>query len=172
MTKDLFFNIIRFILLLFAQVFVFNKFNLGGYFNPMVYPLFILLLPFEIPGALLLFVSFSMGLSVDLFVGSVGLHASAATFMAFMRPLSLRLIHSSRDYETGLKPGINDLGYNWFVSYTLFLVLAHHLFYFSVESFDFSEIGSIILRTLVSTIFSVLVIVMVDIVFKPQPKRK
>lgn len=161
-------NTIRFVLLLLIQVYLLNNINLGGYLNPMVYLLFILLLPFEISGILLLILSFLMGLSVDLFTGSIGLHAGAATFLAFMRPHSLRLINTKRDYEAGIKPGINDMGMLWFVSYTLFLTFFHHLFFFLMESFSFAEIGMILLRVVLNTLLSSIFIVVVNLLFKSQ----
>jgi len=164
-------NILRFLLLVAAQVFIFNKINLGGYLNPMIYILFILLLPFEISGGLVLILSFFLGLSVDLFTGSIGLHAGAATFMAFLRPLSLRLISSTRDYESGLMPGVTDLGYVWFISYTVFLTFFHHLFFFSVEAFSFTELPMTLLRILLNTVLSSVLIIIINLLFKTQARR-
>ena len=134
--------------------------------------MFILLLPFEIPKNLVLVISFVLGLSIDLFTGSIGLHAGAATFMAFMRPLSFRLISSGRDFESGILPGIGDLGYVWFISYTLFLTFFHQLFYFTFESFSFSDIGIMIFRIIINTLLTTILIVLIDLLFKPQVKRK
>ena len=170
--KVLALNILRFLVLLLLQTFIFNKINLGGYLNPMIYPLFILLLPFEISGGFLLSIAFIMGLSVDIFVGSIGLHAGATVFMAFLRPISLKFISSNREYETGISPGINDLGYLWFIKYTVFLVFSHHLFFFFMEAFSFSEFGATINRILLSTGLSVAIILFLDVMFKPIIKRK
>jgi rod shape-determining protein MreD len=171
-TKTILPNLIRFIVLLLAQVFIFNKINLGGWLNPMVYPLFILLLPFETNKNLSLVLAFILGLTIDLFTGSIGLHAGALVFMAFMRPVSFNLISSSKNYETGIMPGISDLGYVWFITYTFFLVFMHHLFFFFAETFSFSEFGSTLLRIFLSTIVSSILIIIIDILFKPNPKRR
>lgn len=171
-TKIIIINVVRFVALLLAQVFIFNKINLGGWLNPMVYPLFILLLPFETNRNLSLILAFLMGISVDLFTGSLGLHTGALVFMTFTRPLSLRLISSSKNYETGIMPGVSDLGYVWFITYTLFLVFAHHLFFFLAESFSFREFGSTLLRIILSTLLSTSLIIIIDIMFKPIPKRR
>jgi hypothetical protein len=171
-TKIFAINILRFFLLVILQTFIFNKINLGGYLNPMVYVLFILLLPFEISGFLLLVLAFIMGLSIDIFVGSIGLHTGATVFMAFLRPISLKFISSNREYETGITPGINDLGYLWFVKYTVFLVFSHHLFFFFMEAFSFSEFAATINRILLSTGLSVAIIIFLNIMFKPNVKRK
>jgi len=172
MTKLYLKNTLRFFTLIAVQLLVFNNLGLFGYINPMVYPLFILLLPFEISGIVVLFLGFTLGLTLDLFTGSVGLHAAATTFLAFMRPVSLRIIASPREFEAGIEPGINDLGYRWFISNTLFLILMHHFFYFTLEAFNFSEVGSILLRTVLTSLVSVTLIVLLDLLFKPSLKRK
>ena len=62
-----FIQIIRFALFVAAQVLVFNHINLGGFVNPYVYIIFVLMLPLDIPCWLALLSSFMMGLSVDIF---------------------------------------------------------------------------------------------------------
>jgi hypothetical protein len=172
MNRLFFINLFRFLLLLSAQLLIFNKINLGGYINPMVYPLFILLVPFEVSGKLLLLMSFLMGFGVDIFSGTMGLHAAAATLLGFLRPFSLQFISSNREYEAGVKPGVNDLGYAWFVPYTLFLVSAHHFFFFFIETFSFQGFGLTILRTILSILVSTLFIILINLVFKPSIKRR
>ncbi len=170
MNRLVFQNIVRFGVLLLLQVLVFNHINLGGYLNPYVYVMFILLLPFETPGWLLLISSFLMGLSVDLFSGTIGMHAAASTFMAFIRPAASRIISSRREYKPGFLPGINDLGINWFISWTLSLVFAHHLVFFFLEVFRFNEIGTTILRVIASTLLTSILIIILDLLFKKEKK--
>jgi len=166
MTKDIIINIIRFILLILLQVLVLNHINLGGYLNPYVYVMFILLLPFETPKYLLLISAFSIGFTIDLFTGSMGMHAAASTFMAFLRPSVSRIIHSRKEYEPGIKPGINDLGIKWFVSYTLLLVFAHHFVLFFIEAFRFSAFFDTLTRIVLSTLLSTLLIVILNFMVK------
>jgi len=171
MSRQIIINILRFIILLLVQVLILNKVNLGGYLNPYVYILFILLLPFETPAWLLLLSSFLMGLSVDIFSGSIGMHAAASTFVAFLRPSVSRMIYSKREYEPGIKPGVNDLGLRWFISYTGILVFAHHLVFFFLEVFRFEELFSTIVRIILSTLLSTLLIVLLDVLTKKEKKR-
>jgi len=170
MNKLIVINIARFIILVLLQVLVFNRINLGGYLNPYIYVMFILLLPFETPKWLLLISAFFLGLGVDLFSGTIGMHAAASTFMAFMRPTASRVISSKREYETGIQPGINDLGMLWFVSYTLLLVFLHHLLYFYLEVFRFDEFFSTLWRVILSTLLTSFLIILLDILFKGEKK--
>ena len=171
LNKDFYINILRFVLLVLAQVFIFNKIIFGGYISPMIYPLFIILLPFETNKNFSLILAFMLGLSVDLFTGSIGLHTSATLFMTFVRPLAFSIISSNKVFENGIKPGINDLGLSWFISYTSFLVIAHHIYIFFIESFSFVEMGHTFIKAIISSLVSILLIVLLDVVFKPQKKK-
>jgi rod shape-determining protein MreD len=159
-------NIVRFVLLIVIQVFIFNKINLGGYLNPYVYLMFVILLPFETPGWLLLTSSFAAGLSVDIFTGSLGIHAAATTFVAFTRPFMVRALLPKLDKGSGYLPGINSMGLATFSVYTLIFVFIHHFILFFIEVFRFSETGSILLRVLFSTLLSSAMIIILEILFK------
>ncbi|HOI00235.1 MAG TPA: hypothetical protein PLE85_06785 [Bacteroidales bacterium] len=158
-------NALRFLALLAIQVLVLDHIYIGGYLNPYIYVLFILLLPFETPGWLLLLSAFSMGLSVDMFNGTGGVHAAAATWMAFVRPSVLRLISSTREYEPGLKPGISYLGFQWFFSYSLILIMLHHFLLFLLEVFSFRDFGDTLLRTVLSSALSFLLVLVAQYLF-------
>ncbi|MEI6576422.1 MAG: rod shape-determining protein MreD [Bacteroidota bacterium] len=170
MNNEVIKNILRFILLVVIQVMVLNRINLIGFLNPYVYVLFVLLLPFETPAWLLLFAGFGMGLSIDAFTNSWGLHTAATTFMAFSRPGVLGLITSKKEYEPGLRPGIRDLGINWFLSYTFSLVFLHHFALFFLESFRFSEFFPTLLRVILNTLLTMGLLVLSQYLFTRKKK--
>ena len=170
MNNDVFKNILRFVLLVVLQVMVLNQINLVGFLNPYVYVLFILLLPFETPPWLLLFAGFGLGLAIDIFTNSWGLHTAASTFMAFSRPGVLRLITSKKEYEPGLKPGIRDLGLNWFLTYATSLIFLHHLALFFLESFRFSEFFPTLFRVVLNTILTLGLCVLLQYLFTRAKK--
>lgn len=171
MSRTLVLNIIRFIVLVPIQVLVLDNINMGGYVNPYLYTMFILLLPFEIGGWALLFLSFLIGLAVDLFSGTPGMHAAASTFMAYCRPLVIRSVGLNRDQDTGLQPSISHMGFSWFFTYSLILVFIHHLSLFLIEVFRFSGIFNVLLRTLYSTLFTLALIIIVQYLFGRQAKK-
>ncbi len=153
-------NIIRFATLVLVQILVLNNIQVSGYIVPYFYVLFILLMPFETPGWLLLFTAFALGLSVDMFVQTPGMHAAATVFMAAFRPYVLR-INAPRDgYETGTYPRVHYLGLEWFFKYTAILVLIHHLVLFYLEVFRISDFFSTLLRVLLSALFSIVLIIL------------
>ena len=151
-------NIVRFAVLVILQVLIFNNIELGGYLNPYIYTLFIILLPFETPGWIALISGFLIGLSVDIFSETLGMHTAATTFMAYLRPIALSMVAPRDGYESGSYPRVYYYGLSWFMQYALILVFAHHTVLFLTELFRVQEIFHVIVRIFLSTLFSVLLI--------------
>ncbi len=165
MNRKLAGNIARFVLLALAQIFVFNKIQVTGYISPQVYVLFILMLPFEITGFWLLSWSFAMGLTVDFFMHTPGMHAAAAVTMAFLRPGVIRLVGKKDDVEPWQYPNVRDSGAGWFLAYTLILVFLHHLILFYMEVFRFSEFFYTMLKVLINSVLTTLIILLIQFLF-------
>ncbi len=165
MNSQVFKNIIRFIFLLFLQVFIIDKVQLNVYFNPYIYILFILLLPVDIPKWLLLFLAFITGLSIDFFSGILGIHSAATVFMAFIRPGIIKLIGEKEDAEQNLEPNIRNFGFLWFFTYVSFMTFLHHLALFYIEVFRFSEIFNTLLRVLASSAVTIFMIIIIQLLF-------
>jgi rod shape-determining protein MreD len=151
-----------FVLLLLLQLFLFNNIQFSGYVNPYVYILFILLLPVEIPAWLLLIISFFTGLVIDLMTGTPGMHTSATVLAGFARPYILRLISPREGYETGSGPSMFVYGFKWFLLYTIFIVLIHHILLFYLEVFRLSDFFNTFLRVLLSSLFSIIFILLLE----------
>jgi rod shape-determining protein MreD len=165
MINNIVINIFRFVLLVLFQSVILNNIQLGGFINPYLYVLFILLLPFETPKALLLPMAFLLGLSVDMFSNTMGIHASASVFMAFCRPYILKLVAPRDGYEAETHPTIKSLGLRWFVVYTTFLVFLHHLFLFYMEVFRFSEFFMTLWRVILSAILTIFLVLLSQYLF-------
>src|SRR5690606_30576224 len=86
-------NFFRFCIVVLIQVLILNKITLRWWsqpigfpvFIPYIYPLFILLLPFETPVWLLLILGFTMGITMDMFMNTAGMHACATVLLAYLR---------------------------------------------------------------------------------------
>jgi hypothetical protein len=165
MNRKLIGNIARFILLALAQVYIFSNIQVSGYINPQVYVLFILMLPFEIAGFWLLTLAFMMGLTVDFFMHTPGMHAAASVVLAFLRPGVIRLVGKKDDLEPWQYPNIRDSGTLWFLAYTLILVFLHHIFIFYLEVFRFSEFLQTFLKVLINTVLTSLIIMLIQFLF-------
>ncbi len=152
-------NILRIAVLVSIQVFMLNNIQFSGFVNPYFYVLFILLLPFETPGWLLLSLGFTMGLAIDIFSNTPGLHASATVFMSFLRPTVLNYLAPRDGYVPGTFPRIYYYGLKWFFKYSLILILAHHFFLFYIEVFRFSDFFQTFTRVILSSAFTIFLVV-------------
>jgi len=153
-------NIIRFLVVIIFQVLVMDNVMINGYMIPYVYLLFILLMPFETPPWVLLVSGFILGLSIDLFENTPGMHTAATVLVAFIRPYLLKLLASRDGYESETFPRIHYYGIAWFLKYTLIIVVIHHFALFYLEVFQLKDFLSTFLRVILSSILSASVIVL------------
>lgn len=162
------YNIARFILLLAAQIIIFNKFNFLGYINPFPYILFIILYPVNGNKYGLLAASFFLGLTMDLFCNSGGVHAAACLMLAYFRPSIFKFSFGlSYEYQT---VRLNDTLTPERFSFILLAVIIHHLTLFVLEVFTFEYLWDIILRTIVSTLFTILICILIIYLIKPSKR--
>ena len=164
-------NILRFVALIAAQVLIFSNIKFSPFINPYVYPLFILLLPFETPGWLLIILGFGTGLTVDFFLGSLGMHAAACVLLAYLRPVLIRII-TPKGAEFEVEPNINLQGTTWFLIYCSLATFIHHTCYFLIEGGTFYNPFIALLRITISTVFSVLFMMMFLFLFTSSKKRR
>lgn len=164
-------NILRFIGLLLVQGLILRRFEFDSgtwrYIHALIYPLFIMLLPLRTPRAAVVGAAFMMGILVDLFYYSPGIHASAATFLGYIRPAVLSALQPRNAYNVSYSPTQARLGVSWFMQYVAIMLLIHLLFYFSVEAFTFVYIDLILLNTLFTFILSYFFIFVYIRIFNP-----
>jgi hypothetical protein len=131
----------------------------SGFFNPYVYVLFIILLPLSTPRYAILILAFLLGLIIDIFSNSLGVHSAATVFVAYVRPLIVRLI-SNREDDKSDYPGLNQNKLGWFINYVLIMVLLHHTVLFYLEVYTFANFFNTLYRVILSSLFSIIVIVL------------
>lgn len=165
MSTTVIINIFRFILLLALQVVVFNRMDLFGFITPYPYMLFILLYPVNGNKAVLLITSFFLGLIIDMFLNSGGSHAVACVCLAYFRPIFFKFSFGvSYEYQT---IRINDRLSPQRFSFILISVVTHHLILYLLEVFRFSLILDILLRTVLSAVFTLILCITIIYLIKP-----
>jgi hypothetical protein len=159
--------VFRFLLVILFQVMVLNNVQFSGYINPYFYIWYILVLPFETPGWVLLVSSFLLGLGVDVFPqglagngSSLGTHAAASVLIAFLRPGILRRLNPRDEYEPGTFPDSKNYGILWFVSYALIMIGIHHFVLFFLEDLSLRDILRTLLRIILSGVFTLILILL------------
>lgn len=150
---------IMFIGLVLIQVLILNHIQFSGFVNPYIYILFVLLLPFSSPKYVVLLLAFLIGITVDIFSNSLGIHAFATVFAAYLRPFVVRLI-SNREEDRTDYPGLMQNKLRWFLSYVTIMVIIHHSVLFYLEVFTFANFFDTLLRVFFSSLFSIFAIVL------------
>jgi hypothetical protein len=159
-------NIARFILLLSAQVLVFNRVDLFGFVNPYPYILFIILFPVNGNKTALLASSFFLGLIMDMFWNSGGVHAASCLILAYYRPAIFKFSFGlSYEYQT---VKLNDSLTPERFSFILIAVVLHHFVLFLLEIFKVSFLWEILGRTLLTTIFTIITCIIIIYIIKPS----
>lgn len=164
-------NIFRLVLLLLAQILVFSNINFSSFVNPYVFPLFVLLLPFETPRWLLLLIGMAAGLLLDFFLGSMGMHAAACLLVGYLRPSLINII-TPKGTEFEISPNVYAQGLTWFLVYlgiTMFIYLS---FYFFVEAATFLNFFLLVLKIFLSVAASVIFMLIFLFLFSSKKKRR
>ncbi len=161
-------NIIRFITLLLVQVVICNNINFFGNINPYIYIIFIFLFPIRENRLILLLVSFMLGLLVDLFSDSGGVHAAAAVCLAYSRPILLKSSFGMLYEHHSIKFSSTEIGS--LITYISVGTVIHHFILFSLEIFNISNILLILKKTLFSSIFTTLLSLLIVILFSRNRK--
>jgi rod shape-determining protein MreD len=157
--------------LVFMQVFLFRNITLYNLSTPYLYIMFILLLPFEIPNVLLFALSFLLGLTIDAFYDTPGLHAASCVLLAFVRILFIGITVQKDGFDNEPEPTLSVMGLRWFFTYALILTLAHHFFLFNLEVFRLSEIPYTLSRFVLSSIFTVFLMLLSGFLFYRRKER-
>jgi hypothetical protein len=140
-------NSIRFVAFFLLQALVFNQIEIGFGIHLMVQPLFIMLLPFETGVFTLMILGFTLGLLIDIFSNTYGLHASSLLLMAYMRPIIFKFYGPREGYDPLKEPSVFDMGSRWFFFVFGYLILIHHFWFFLIEVFIISYLLCIVLQT-------------------------
>ncbi|MBO3115877.1 rod shape-determining protein MreD [Winogradskyella sp. DF17] len=161
-------HIIRFVTLILLQVAIFNNINFLGYINPYVYIIFIFLFPIRDNRLILLLVSFVLGMALDMFLDSGGVHAGASVVLAYSRPILLKFSFGMLYEHQSVNFNNSEIGS--LISYVAIGTLLHHLVLFSLEIFNIGSIWLILKKTLFSSIFTLIVSILIIILFSQNRK--
>ncbi|KGL58634.1 rod shape-determining protein MreD [Polaribacter sp. Hel1_85] len=144
-----------FLFLLFLQVLILNNINFLGYINPYLYISFVFLYPLKEKRFSFLFFSFLLGLLVDFFSDSGGIHAFSTLFIAYFRLFFVKVFFRKipADYPFF---NIKSESFGKVFNYVVTLTIIHHLIYFSFANFSFQNLSMVFLNTLYASVFTLI----------------
>lgn len=158
-------QVIYFLVYLVLQVVLMQNVVLFDVAFCFIYLGFLLLLPFEAGAIRLMLLGLAMGLCVDIFYNSFGIHAAASVFIMYIRPYVVSALTPRGGYETGMMPKLKVMGIEWFAAYSLILIFLHHFILFFVEAGGFEMFLHTMLKVVASTIFTFVVILIIQYLF-------
>jgi len=163
---------VRFVLLVFLQALVLNQLEIGFGIHVMVYPLFILLLPFEVSLTVMLFVAFAMGMLIDSISNTYGLHTSALLMVAYFRPIIFKMFAPREGYDPLKESNINEMGTRWYTYVFGILLLIHHFWFFLMEIFRLDQTLFVLQKTVLSLPLSFLATLILQMLFIRKLKER
>ncbi|MCS4433936.1 rod shape-determining protein MreD [Aquiflexum gelatinilyticum] len=153
-----------FLYLLF-QILVLKNLVLFGTAFCFLYVTYIILLPLDIKTIPVLLISFFLGIGVDLFYDTLGIHTAALLVIAFIRHRWLLVLVPTGGYEDDLQPSMLNMGLGWFLSYSVPLVLIHHVLFFYIESLGTDLFLTSLQKVIASVIFVLVMSIIVQLLF-------
>jgi rod shape-determining protein MreD len=142
--------------------------NFLGYISPFPYILFIILYPVNGNKSGLVVASFLLGLIMDMFSNSGGIHATACLVLAYFRTSIFKFAFGlSYEYQT---VKLNDIVTPERFSFILLSVVIHHFTLFLLEAFQFSFIFDILIRTALSSVFTLIICIIIIYLIKPNKR--
>ncbi len=165
MTRFNIFQVISFFIYLFYQVLILKNIVLFNTAFCFLYVAYLFFLPVDTNPIILMLAGLIMGVAIDVFYDSLGLHAFACVFVMFIRTSWLNLITPQGGYSPNDTPSIGTHGLQWFLIYTLPLVFIHHSLLFFIEAGGFGMFWFTLWKILTSTFFTTLVTLIVQYLF-------
>jgi hypothetical protein len=156
------------LLLLFLgliQIMFLKNLALFGVAFCFLYLLGILNLPITISHVPLILISFGLGLIVDIFYDTIGIHAASATLLSFLRPYWLKAISPTGGYDDSAKPNLPEMGIVWYMSYSLPLIFAFSLVFFTADQWGTEGFFGVLYKSFLSSIFTVVLAIIVQLLF-------
>ena len=153
---------VYFVVFVLLQVLVMNNIRLFGIITPFIYLYTILKFPVDMTRSSVIFISFLLGLIIDIFSNTFGMHAAACTFIGFIRtPLLWRFV-DMREVAEGSVPSYKSFGSVKFIQYAFVMVFLHHTTLFIIKAFSFFQPGVIFVRIFSNILFTLLLILIIE----------
>lgn len=172
MSKSIFNLTILFFVLLLAQVVICNNICLFNVAVPIVFIYFIIRLPLTLNINIVLTISFLMGLIIDMFSDTQGMHALSCTILAFTRKNIFRLYIPREEEIADGEVSIKSVGFIPYFKFLLTIVLTYCFLIFTIEAFSFFNIMRLISQIIFSTILSFVIILGIDRITNKQREKK
>ncbi len=140
------------------QVLLFDQLQLLGVCHPYIYVLCLLMMPITLSHSADMIIGAVVGLIMDIFCNSMGIHTAACIFIMFIRPYLIGAIVNDKD-RLNEQISLRSLGMEALLRYVVILVVIHHLIVFLLAAWNWAHIGFVLVETLVSSLVTIFIII-------------
>lgn len=154
--------ILLYVVMVLAQVIVFNHICLFGYAVPLVFIYLIIKLPMTMNVNWVLTISFLLGLTIDIFSDTQGMNSLACTILGVLRRPVLRLYFPREDEMSTPQPSFRSLGVSVYLKYVFSISLIYCTLFFLIETFSFFNTLRLFIKIASSTLLTFIIIIAID----------
>ena len=148
----------RYVVVMLLQVLLFDQLQLWGACHPYIYILCLLMMPITLPHNVDMLIGALVGLVMDVFCNSLGVHTAACILVMFVRPYLIGALVNDKD-RLNEQISLRSIGMEAILRYVVIMVIIHHLMVFALAAWSWSHIGFVLLETLVSSLVTILIII-------------
>lgn len=163
------YQIFQFFIFVILQIPLLNKFVLFQSAFGFIYVGFLIFFPFRLSPFIQLTTGFVIGLIMDMFSNTPGMHASASIFIMFIKDYWLPI--SAEEPEDEINTSVFTLGNISAIIYSLPLIFIHHFIIFSLEYGRWEGFGSIFLKIVWSTLLTFFSVYLINLLIAPRKRR-
>lgn len=168
MSRTFFSFLVLFVILIAAQVVIFNRIWLFNVALPIVFIFFIISLPYNLNNKWVLTLSFILGFTLDIFSNTLGLNAMCCTVTGGIRYVVLRLYVPREEDMTGSIPSPRSMDRVPYMKYLITMTTIYCILFFTILSFDFFNLGRLILRIVASSALTFIILLPLSNFLLPQ----
>jgi rod shape-determining protein MreD len=148
----------RYVVVMLLQILLFNQLQLWGVCHPYIYIMCLLMLPITLPHSVDMLIGAVIGLIMDVFCNSMGIHIAACIMIMFIRPYLLGVLVNDKE-RLNEQIHLRSIGMEALIKYTMILVVIHHLMVFSLAAWSWHHWFFVLMETIVSSIVTISIII-------------
>ena len=147
----------RYAIVMLLQVLLFNQLQLFGVCHPYIYVLCLLMMPLTLSQYADMVIGAVVGLVMDTFCNSLGVHTAACILIMFIRPYLVGVLVNDKD-RLNEQLTSRTLGMEAMIKYVVIMVLIHHFTVFMLAAWSWTHFWFVLAETAVSSVLTIAII--------------
>jgi len=158
------------VLVFFVQVLALKGIVLYEYAFCFAYVIIFLQFHMDTNPVIQLVMAFLIGLGIDIFYNTLGIHAAASTLVVFLKIYWTTVLTPSGGYDSGAKINVRTQGLQWFITFAYPLILIHSLALFFIESASFRLFWPTLGKAFYSSVLTLFMVLILQYLFYKKMK--